>query len=117
MKSSNIKSKIEVKDAMNGDNDVTEEFLSRTDVESVKRELKAKNEKLNEMKEQCEKLHGKFRATAQEISLLELKKQQSEKQVLVAEELVNIKKLAKKEVMNILESVRKALKFMPKWYF
>merc|ERR1711865_1192386 len=64
-KSSNIKSKIEVKDAMNGDNDVTEEFLSRTDVESVKRELKVKNEKLSEMKEQCEKLHRKFNATAQ----------------------------------------------------
>ena len=34
---------------MSGDNDVTEAFLSRTDVKSVKRELKAKNEKLNEM--------------------------------------------------------------------
>ena len=96
-KSSNIKSKIEVKDAMNGDNDVTEEFLSRTDVENVKKELKAKNEKLSEMKEQCEKLHRKCNATAQEMSLLELKKQQSEKQVLAAEELVNIEKLAKKK--------------------
>ena len=77
VKSSSINSKIEVKDAMNGDNDVTEEFLSRTDVESVKKELKAKNEKLSEMKEQCEKLHRKFSAISQEISLLELKKQQS----------------------------------------
>ena len=42
VKSSSIKSKIEVKDAMNGDNDFIEEFLSRTDVESVKRELKTK---------------------------------------------------------------------------
>ena len=75
MKSSNIKSKIEVKDAMNGDNDVTEEFLSRADIESFKRELKAKNDKLSEMKGQCEKLHRKFDATSQEISLLELKKQ------------------------------------------
>ena len=44
VKSSSIKSKIEVKDTINGDNDVTESFFSRTDVESVKRELKAKNE-------------------------------------------------------------------------
>ena len=50
VKSSSIKSKIEVKDTINGDNDVTESFFSRTDVESVKRELKAKNEKLSEMK-------------------------------------------------------------------
>ena len=74
MKSSNIKSKIEVKDAMIDDNDVTEEFLSRTDVESVKRELKAKNKKFSEMKEQCEKLHRKVNAAAQEISLLGIKK-------------------------------------------
>ena len=63
-----------MKDAMSGDNDVTEAFLSRTDVESVKRELKAKNEKLSEMKEQCEKLHKKFNAAAQEMSLLGIKK-------------------------------------------
>ena len=74
-KSSNIKSKIDVKDAMNGDNNGIEEFLSRTDIESVKRELKAKNDKLSEMEEQCKKLHRKIDATSQEISLLELKKQ------------------------------------------
>ena len=61
------------------------------------------------MKEQCEKLHRKFSATSQKMSLLELKKQQSEKQVLAAEELVNIEKSAKEEVMNILENAQEGI--------
>merc|ERR1712238_613657 len=56
-----------------------------------------------------EKLHRKCNATAQEMSLLELKKQQSEKQVLAAEELVNIEKSAKEEVMNILENAQEGI--------
>jgi len=43
------------------------------------------------------------------MSLLELKKQQSEKQVLAAEELVNIEKSAKEEVMNILENAQEGI--------
>ena len=38
-----------------------------------------------------------------------------EKQILAAEELVNIEKLAKKDVMNILIEIRRVLKIMYKW--